>query len=218
MKPRVSHQKTAALTLVEVLLIIFVLFVLAALLLPATSHRGPAKGAMCLNNLKQVGIASLVWAGDHNGKFLMQISVTDGGAKELALKGDVVGIFQAMSNDLNTPKILWCPADTDHVMATNFAVGFSAKNISYFVCLDAATDHPQTFLSGDDNLAIGGVPVKSGLLEFSTNTPIAFTSERHRYGGNIVSAEGFVRAVGAGYSLDQMLVETGVATNRLAIP
>ena len=55
---------------------------------------------------------------------------------------------------------------------------------------------PQRFLSGDDNFAIAKVPVKSGLLAFSTNASIAFTAERHGNGGNIGLADGSVRAAG----------------------
>jgi prepilin-type processing-associated H-X9-DG protein len=218
MKPRVSNQKTAALTLFEVLLVIVLLMILAAIFVPKVPERQPARRSMCLNNLKQIAVANLVWAGNHNGKFPMQVSVTNWGARELALTGDVAGIFCTLSNELATPKILWCPSDKDRVAAKDFTTGLSAKNVSYFVGLDADTKHPQMFLSGDDNFASGGVPVKSGLLEFSTNAFIAFTAERHGNGGNIGLADGSVRAAGLGYSLQQMLVETGLATNRLAIP
>jgi hypothetical protein len=73
------------------------------------------------------------------------------------------------------------------------------------------------FLSGDDNFAIGGVPVKPGLLEFSTNAPITWTAERHNRLGNIVLDDGSVADTTSSF-LQQLLVQTGVATNRLAIP
>ena len=84
-----------------------------------------------------------------------------------------------MSNELATPKVLVCPWDKDRVAATDFTAGLSASNISYFVGLDADTNHPQMFLSGDDNFAIGGLPAKSGLLEISTNAAIGWASGRH---------------------------------------
>lgn len=217
MKSRVSCQKITALTLLEVLVVIAVLFVLVALFLPTLARNKPQGRSLCVNNLKQIGLAYNIWAGNHNGKFPMQVSVTNWGARELALEGDVAGIFCTTSNDLNTPQVLWCPSDKSRVAAGNFA-GLSAKNISYFVGLDAATNHPQIFLSGDDNFVIAKVSVKSGLLAFSTNAPIAFTAERHGNGGNIGLADGSVRAAGLGYSLQQMIMETGAATNRLAIP
>ena len=63
MKPRVSHQKTAALTLVEVLVVIVVLVVLAVLILPAFLDRPiNAPKIMCVNNLIESRI--------NNGYFL----------------------------------------------------------------------------------------------------------------------------------------------------
>jgi hypothetical protein len=172
----------------------------------------------CVNNLKQVGLAYIIWAGDHDGKFPMQASVTNGGTMEFTADGRNAWLnFLVMSNELSTPRVLWCPADAHWNFATNFTTGFSAKNVSYFVGLDADTNHPQMFLSGDDNFAIGGVPVNSGLLELSTNAPIAWTAKRHVKTGNIGLVDGSVASV-TDSSLINLLHQTGVATNRLAIP
>jgi prepilin-type processing-associated H-X9-DG protein len=111
---------------------------------------------------------------------------------------------------------LRCPADTPWVWATNFSV-LNNSNISYFVGLDAKEAQPQLFLSGDDNFAISGVPVKSGLLQLWTNTPIAWTKERHKHTGNILFADGSVVQTDD-KSLVEKLQATGPATNRLAIP
>jgi len=70
-----------------------------------------------------------------------------------------------MSNELKTPKILYCPADKGRTAATNFQTGFNNENVSYFVSLEANTNTSHALLSGDANFAIGGVPVKPGLLK-----------------------------------------------------
>ena len=170
MKPRFSNQRNHALTLVEVLVVIAVLAVVAAVFLPmlAAINRKSSR-VDCVNCLKQIGLAYRIWAGDNNDKYPMQVSVTNGGAMELIATGNVAACFQVMSNELGTPKILICPADTDRIAATNFTSDFNNSKISYFVGLNANTNSQQVFLSGDDNFAIDGVPVKSGLLEFSTN-------------------------------------------------
>ena len=220
MNPRVSLQKTAAMTLTEVLVVIAVVAVLLILLSPWQEPRaeGKARQIDCVNNLKQIGLAYFLWAGDHDGKFPMQVSVTNGGTMELTADGrDAWLNFLVMSNELNTPKVLWCVADRDQVTATNWTSDFSAANISYFVGLDASTNHPQMFLSGDDNFAIGGVPVKSGLLEVSTNAHITWTAKRHVNQGNIGLSDGSVASV-TDSALANLLHQTGVATNRLAIP
>jgi prepilin-type processing-associated H-X9-DG protein len=122
-----------------------------------------------------------------------------------------------MSNELSTPRILICPADADHACATNFGAGFKNSHISYFVGLDATETNSQAFLSGDDNFAISRVPVNSGLLELSTNAPIAWTAARHKFAGNIGLADGSVQQLSQN-GLRQAVQQTGVATNRLAIP
>jgi prepilin-type processing-associated H-X9-DG protein len=203
--------------LVEVLVIMAVLVVIVALLLPglAANRRIPQK-INCVNNLKQTGIAYRLWEGDNNDKYPMEVSVTNGGAMELVATGNVAACFRVMSNELNTPKILLCPEDTRRVLATNWST-LNNSNISYFVGLDAVESKPQMILGGDDNFAIGGVPVKSGVLQLLTNTPVAWTKDRHPGWGNICLADGSVQQLTMD-GLRQALQQTGVATNRLAIP
>jgi hypothetical protein len=171
----------------------------------------------CVNNLKQIGLAYRIWAENHDGKYPTEISVTDGGTMGANLPRSVFLTFQVMSNELNTPKILRCPADSTRTIATNFTTGFNSSKISYFISFNADTNHPQAFLSGDDNFEIGGTPVKSGPLEFSTNTPIAWSSTRHKLRGNIVLIDGSVQML-SNSGLTNWLRQAGLATNRLAIP
>jgi type II secretory pathway pseudopilin PulG len=229
MNPRVSNQKTAALTRVEVLVVLSVLAILLAILLSTRSHRPDlnlrreAQQINCINNLKQIGIACRIWEGDHSDKYPMQTSVTNGGTMELANGRNAWINFLVMSNELSTPKVLICPADIDKIAATDFTIDFNNSKISYFINLDADNAYPQMFLSGDDNFAVSGIPEKSGLLELSTNAPIAWTTARHnRVGdigrvGNIGFTDGSVESVNNS-GLTNLLRQTGIATNRLAIP
>lgn len=135
---------------------------------------------------------------------------------ELVVIGNVLVNFRVMSNEMSTPRILHCPEDTGRIEAHSFAA-LANSNISYFVNIDATEAYPQMPLSGDDNFEVDGVPVKSGLLEFSTNAPIAWTAARHKFVGNLAIADGSVQqATQSG--LRQAIQNSSVATNRLAIP
>ena len=66
-KPGGSARSAAAFTLLELLVVIAVLAVLASLLLPALGQaKGKAHGVFCLNNLRQWGLATLLYATEHD--------------------------------------------------------------------------------------------------------------------------------------------------------
>ena len=216
MKLRCSNQRNHALTLMEVFVIICLLFVLAAVFLPSNGTPRKSKKIACINNLRQIGLAEKLWAGDHRDFFPFEISATNGGTMELNNGRNSWINFSVMSNELSAPKILFCPADTERPLpATNFSSDLPG-HVSYFVGF-SSDNYPQGLLSGDYNFELNGVPVKSGWLELPTNAPISWTTARHNKTGNLLLGDGSVQST-TSQGLRTCWQATGLATNRLAIP
>src|SRR2546428_11389285 len=115
--PRKADRKHTpeAFTVFELLIVVACLSILAAIILPGMARQNcaVAQRINCTNNLKQMGLAFRTWALDHNDQLPMQVSVTNGGAMEIVATGTAFTVFQVMSNELSTPKILFCPEEND---------------------------------------------------------------------------------------------------------
>ena len=224
-KLKLINKTTVALTLVEVFVIITLIAILMALFVPWVRYpsdwRLRAPNTHCISQLKQVGLSLRVWAGDNNDKFPWQISLTNGGTLELVPDGATYRHFQVMSNELNTPKILWCPADRQRTETTNFEFGFGNSNVSYFIGMDVTPTQTNAICAGDRNLEVAGQPVKPGLFALTTNLSLSWTKELHyrtegKRCGNILFADGHVDTLDQ--NLNPVVQNQGLATNRLAVP
>src|SRR5437660_414278 len=152
-------RSVRAFTLIELLVVIAIIAILAALLLPVLSQGGArAKRIQCVNNLREAGIAFHMFAHDHGGKFPMAVPASAGGSLEFIQNAYRIGgqfyftfrHFQTLSNELVTPRMVLCPADT-RLPAMNFA-RLQNENLSYFVGASADISRPNSILAGDRNV------------------------------------------------------------------
>jgi hypothetical protein len=115
------------------------LVILPAMLLPALSQaKSRAQSVNCANNMKMIGLSFRTWAIDNNDNFPFNVSTNNGGTLELSALGNdgfdrnAAFHFRVMSNELSTPKILVCPADTKRQPALDFQ-SLQPANVSYQV-------------------------------------------------------------------------------------
>lgn len=188
---RLRHSRqVGGFTLIELLVVIAILSILAALLLPALSQaKLRAKRIACVSNLRETGLAFHVFANDHDGKLPMQVSVRNGGSMEFAGLNLTARHFQTLSNELATPRLLLCPADTN-LPAENFAV-LQNINVSYFVNLTAEDGKATSILAGDRNLA-DGWHGDQALVSLVANRSLSWTREQHQFKGNILFGDAHV--------------------------
>ena len=193
-RPNTVARCCAALTLIEVLVVIAIILILAGLLLPHLAGRGPAKGAVCMSNLKQVGIGFIMWENDHNNKFPMQTSITNQGTMEYLPSGIAYVHFLTITNHLRDPKCFVCPLDKSRHPATNSFEGFNNFNLSYFLSVSSGTNPSAVFLSGDRNLMLDGIPLRRGNVQFTNYTSFDWTTQIHsKQRGNVVFLDGHVQ-------------------------
>ena len=77
---------------------------------PFAESKRRAQRINCINNIKQIGLAARMWENDH--------------------KAGMPSDFLTMSNELSTPKILTCAADTTRTKAQSWQA-FDGSSVSY---------------------------------------------------------------------------------------
>lgn len=190
MNRRLCNQRTRGLTLVEVILVVAALAVMAGLLLPALAKSSkPRHRINCVTNLKQIGLAFRMFSNDHGERFPWAVPAKDGGTLDHAATPDVFRHYLAISNEVNSPKVLVCNTDVTRVKVASWEPFTGNGNLSYFAGLDAHESRPQTILAGDRNVTTNG-RTALGVVTVALDSKLGFTRDLHKDHGNIALGDG----------------------------
>jgi prepilin-type N-terminal cleavage/methylation domain-containing protein/prepilin-type processing-associated H-X9-DG protein len=217
MKTLSAKAKISGLTLIEVLVVIAIIAILAAMLLPYLAGGGKARIPWCMSNLKQIDLGFIIFANDNHSCFPMQVPVTNGGTMEFIYSEHTFPHFQKLKDFIRDPRLFICPFETNRQAAVSYEA-LNDLNISYFLNADASTNNPtHTILAGDRFLQLKGQAIQSGLFVLTTNSNVSWTPYFHVKGGNLAFADGHVE-FSKDNNLNSLIQNQPLGTNRLCVP
>ncbi|RYG48778.1 DUF1559 domain-containing protein [bacterium] len=173
-----SHRFRSAFTLIELLVVIAIIAILAAILFPVFAQaKEAAKKTSCLSNLKQVALATVMYAGDADD-YMFPNHYTDNAT------GDYVMWCARMTNNgpdfgagllgpyMKSGPIVDCPSATKRTDPSEFPVAYGVNANMYH---------------DDDTFAIR--PVSMTSIEMPADTILMGDAAQYLYSGRIVRTE-----------------------------
>lgn len=175
-----SGTEPQAFTRMDLLVVVVVVTLLAAVVLPAlASNRTRSDRVVCANNLRQIGIALQIWGNNHGDQILWNVDMVEGGTRLHPLSANTWFHFAWLSNELASPRIVFCPSDTGRP-ALDFtgdpAVGYIHPNFANRATSYFLNAHPygrlpgEEMLAGDRNLPTQGASSTCSMLAAVSTT------------------------------------------------
>ncbi|AHF92437.1 N-terminal cleavage protein [Opitutaceae bacterium TAV5] len=158
-------SRSYAFTLVELLTVIAIIGILAAILIPTVGKvRQSANAAKCISNLRQFGVASALYQADHKGRLNYQ--------NNLGTKPRWEDRFEPYltTNDVRTHNSLWvCPSVNFDANVTNQSYNIRHYAMSFFTYNKEASNN--SYVAPEDQA------VAYSLSDFNTPARKAYIME-----------------------------------------
>jgi hypothetical protein len=184
-----SPRSERGFTRLELVVTLACLATLLACAVPSVLGNGVKSArAVCLGNLRQIGVAFQAWAAPNGERYPWMVQPPDGGSYQ---QSSAYWHFLVASNELGSPRILVCPADPAKTSVRSWEF-FNNNNLSYFVSLHHnGIGRDQALLSGDRNVVGNGYATcaQAGIgsaLELDTTYSTTWQPSIHAGCGNVV--------------------------------
>jgi prepilin-type N-terminal cleavage/methylation domain-containing protein/prepilin-type processing-associated H-X9-DG protein len=128
MRHRRPHS--SGFTLIELLVVIAIIAILAAILFPVFAQaREKARGAACLSNMKQIGLATMMYAQDHDDYLPYGYAYTWPGQKELYWWQDLCRPY------VKNEAVYTCPSASPHILWNDLRpAGLPKPLVKDYIC------------------------------------------------------------------------------------
>jgi hypothetical protein len=126
-----------------------------------------------MSNLRQSGIASYIYAADHQDRFPWTVAASE----TIGFTGTILDCYEPLRSLLgHNARVFVCPTDSKRSPTTN---ALQSTNLSYFINLSSRLGSTNQVLAGDRHLAKNTVAVGPGRIGIVPGSSLDWTRELH---------------------------------------
>jgi len=192
-----------AFTRLELVAVLAALALMVLIALPSLATSGArSMSVVCVNNLGRIGQAFTMWASEHGDHFPWEVSgssLVEDFVDGTKGQGAVWIHLYALSNELTTPKVFWCPSDPLKVKVNDFfSLRFRQNNAVSYLIGHPFLQEGRTILSADRNIldltSSVSCPYFGGAISLSIPAPNATWNAHLQHGsaGQLLFSDGSV--------------------------